>query len=170
MIFLSCIFFRNTNGISGIDLIRVGNVVQLCQSGYGCSESVGNFAQSIPGTKHISNIVRFMDGGRPGRPFGEMIQSGLSDDIRIIRKSPVKVHISFDTRHTALAGCTAIYPQLVPVETVAVAGVPESIALSEIISQIGVYKVPVAVKHGKVALLLHTAAETPDQLPGPEQR
>ena len=120
MIFLSRVFFRNTNGIPGIDLVRIGNVVQPGKLGYSCSESGGNFTQGISRAEDIGNIVRF----RPGRPFGEMIQPGISDYGRVIRKSPVQVNIPSDSGYTALAGVLP-YAAAGAIETFTVSGVPE---------------------------------------------
>lgn len=73
MIFLSIIFFWNTDRIHNINLIWIGNLVQIRQSGYSRPESPGYLAESVTRKDDIGNIVS----GERRKFTGEILRFGF---------------------------------------------------------------------------------------------
>ena len=94
-----------------------------------------------------------------------MIQAGSPDQRRIVCKSAVQIHISPDTRYPALI-CELPDTAVCAVEVFAVPGIPECVAFPQVIAQISIYKIPVAVKHGEISSIFYAAAEASDKTSG----
>ena len=92
-----------------------------------------------------------------------MVESGAADHRRKVDITYVQIYISADSGNASLT-CVLPHRAVGPVEGICVAGIPERIALGNVVSQILIQEIFVAVEHGEVAFCLDPVTEAFNEL------